>query len=72
MPSSVISHRTTDTPGPYDNTPINVPSNKANNVLHHFEPHHHQDAQTVGRAVGFRMIKAIKRGQLPFLLLFFG
>ncbi|GHJ87393.1 hypothetical protein NliqN6_3795 [Naganishia liquefaciens] len=31
----------------------------------------HTDAQTVGRAVGFRMFKSIRRGQLPLLLVFF-
>jgi hypothetical protein len=31
-----------------------------------------KDAQSVGRAFGFRMFKTIRRGQLPFLLVFFG
>ncbi|KAJ9098644.1 hypothetical protein QFC21_004292 [Naganishia friedmannii] len=32
---------------------------------------HPQDATTVGKAVGFRMFRTMKRGQLPFLLAFF-
>ncbi|KAJ9113765.1 hypothetical protein QFC20_001791 [Naganishia adeliensis] len=72
MPSSVISHRTPD-PNitTCDHPPTNVPSNKIGSVPHHFDQHH-QDAQTVGRAFGFRMVKTIRRGQLPFLLVFFG
>ncbi|KAI5452150.1 hypothetical protein NCC49_001088 [Naganishia albida] len=70
MPSSGISHRTPDPNSTYDHPPPNVPSNKIGSVPHHFE-HHHQDAREVGRAFGFRMVKTIRRGQLPFLLVFF-